>query len=120
METADLSSRRTFLGVAVVRGMGPVSAAYAGKETMSYHQTTRALYREAALTPRRTAYDTLHAMDYLEYAYLQSGQDAKAREAVRRVRPDRDRSYIDRRWHRHATRRVGRPSSIRSLVRAIP
>jgi hypothetical protein len=24
-----------------------------------------------------TAYDALHAMDYLEYAYLQSGQDAK-------------------------------------------
>src|SRR5205823_14723610 len=25
-----------------------------------------------------TAFDALHAMDYLEYAYLQTGQDAKA------------------------------------------
>src|SRR5260370_2358371 len=29
-----------------------------------------------------TAFDALHAMDYLEYAYLQTGQDAKARELV--------------------------------------
>ncbi len=28
--------------------------------------------------PGATAFDALHAMDYLEYAYLQSGQDAKA------------------------------------------
>ena len=27
-----------------------------------------------------TAFDALHAMDYLEYAYLQTGQDEKARE----------------------------------------
>ena len=32
--------------------------------------------------PGATAYDDLHAMDYLEYAYLQSGQDAKARGVV--------------------------------------
>src|SRR5437660_8992954 len=29
-----------------------------------------------------TAFDALHAMDYLEYAYLQTGQDAKAQELV--------------------------------------
>jgi hypothetical protein len=29
--------------------------------------------------PGATAYEGLHAMDYLEYAYLQTGQDAKAR-----------------------------------------
>jgi hypothetical protein len=28
--------------------------------------------------PGATAFDALHAMDYLEYAYLQTGQDAKA------------------------------------------
>ncbi len=32
-----------------------------------------------------TAFDALHAMDYLEYAYLQTGQDAKARELVDNV-----------------------------------
>ena len=32
-----------------------------------------------------TAFETLHAMDYLEYAYLQTGQDAKARELVDNV-----------------------------------
>jgi tetratricopeptide (TPR) repeat protein len=35
--------------------------------------------------PGATAFDALHAMDYLEYAYLQSGQDAKAREVADRV-----------------------------------
>ena len=35
--------------------------------------------------PGATAFDALHAMDYLEYAYLQSGQDAKAREIVENV-----------------------------------
>jgi hypothetical protein len=29
-----------------------------------------------------TAFDALHAMDYLEYAYLQTGQDAKAQQLV--------------------------------------
>jgi hypothetical protein len=32
-----------------------------------------------------TAFDALHAMDYLEYAYLQTGQDTKARELVDQV-----------------------------------
>jgi hypothetical protein len=32
--------------------------------------------------PGTTAFDALHAMDYLEYAYLQSGQDAKASEVA--------------------------------------
>src|SRR5712671_3827490 len=32
--------------------------------------------------PRATAFDDLHARDYLEYAYRQTGQDAKARELV--------------------------------------
>jgi hypothetical protein len=32
-----------------------------------------------------TAFDALHAMDYLEYAYLQTGQDAKAREIADKV-----------------------------------
>jgi hypothetical protein len=32
--------------------------------------------------PGATAFDALHAMDYLEYAYLQTGQDAKARAVV--------------------------------------
>ncbi len=35
--------------------------------------------------PGATAFDALHAMDYLEYAYLQTGQDAKAREVVEKV-----------------------------------
>lgn len=32
--------------------------------------------------PGAAAFDALHAMDYLEYAYLQTGQDEKAREVV--------------------------------------
>jgi hypothetical protein len=36
----------------------------------------------AKTQPGATAFDALHAMDYLEYAYLQSGQDAKARAIV--------------------------------------
>ena len=32
--------------------------------------------------PGATSYDGLHAMDYLEYAYLQTGQDASARAIV--------------------------------------
>jgi len=35
--------------------------------------------------PGATAFDALHAMDYLEYAYLQIGQDAKAHELVNQV-----------------------------------
>src|SRR5262245_39334750 len=36
----------------------------------------------AKTQPGATAFDALHAMDYLEYAYLQSGQDAKAQAIV--------------------------------------
>src|SRR5262245_332305 len=36
----------------------------------------------AKTQPGAMAFDALHAMDYLEYAYLQSGQDAKARAIV--------------------------------------
>src|SRR5437764_4484019 len=39
----------------------------------------------AGTLPGATAFDALHAMDYLEYAYLQTGQDAKARELVDNV-----------------------------------
>jgi hypothetical protein len=35
--------------------------------------------------PGATSFNALHAMDYLEYAYLQTGQDAKARELVEGV-----------------------------------
>jgi tetratricopeptide (TPR) repeat protein len=35
--------------------------------------------------PGTTPFEALHAMDYLEYAYLQSGQDAKAREVADQV-----------------------------------
>jgi tetratricopeptide (TPR) repeat protein len=35
--------------------------------------------------PGATSFDDLHAMDYLEYAYLQTGRDAPAREIVNRV-----------------------------------
>jgi len=36
----------------------------------------------ARTNPGATAFDALHAWDYLEYAYLQTGQDAKAGEMV--------------------------------------
>lgn len=36
----------------------------------------------ARTRPGATAFDGLHAMDYLEYAYLQTGQDARARALV--------------------------------------
>ncbi|HET7786356.1 MAG TPA: hypothetical protein VFL36_10315 [Myxococcales bacterium] len=35
--------------------------------------------------PGATAFDAMHAMDYLEYAYLQTGQDAKARDVAETV-----------------------------------
>jgi tetratricopeptide (TPR) repeat protein len=35
--------------------------------------------------PGATSFNALHAMDYLEYAYLQTGQDAKARDQVEQV-----------------------------------
>jgi tetratricopeptide (TPR) repeat protein len=43
---------------------------------------------EASMTrthPGATAFDALHAMDYLEYAYLQTGQDRKASEIADKV-----------------------------------
>src|SRR6266853_7053581 len=39
----------------------------------------------AKTKPGATAFDALHATDYMEYAYLQTGQDAKARELVDNV-----------------------------------
>lgn len=43
-----------------------------------------AAVRNRALYPTASSFDELHALDYLEYAYLQTGQDAKASEiAVR-------------------------------------
>lgn len=41
--------------------------------------------RLAVISPGATSFDALHAWDYLEYAYLQSGQDAKARELAEQV-----------------------------------
>ena len=38
--------------------------------------------RVARSHPGATAFDAMHAYDYLEYAYLQLGQDAKAREVL--------------------------------------
>ena len=35
--------------------------------------------------PGATSRDAMHAMDYLEYAYIQTGRDAKAREVVEKV-----------------------------------
>ena len=40
----------------------------------------------ARLHPGRTSFDELHALDYLEYAYLQAGRDAEAAEVLARVR----------------------------------
>jgi tetratricopeptide (TPR) repeat protein len=39
----------------------------------------------ARLHPGASSFDALHALDYLEYAYLQTGQDAKAREVLERA-----------------------------------
>jgi hypothetical protein len=40
--------------------------------------------------PGATAFDELHALDYLEYAYLQTGRDAEARGVVDRLRAVKD------------------------------
>ena len=40
----------------------------------------------ARLHPGATAFDELHALDYLEYAYLQAGRDAEATRVVEKVR----------------------------------
>jgi tetratricopeptide (TPR) repeat protein len=39
----------------------------------------------AKLHPGAAAFDSLHALDYLEYAYLQTGQDAKAKAVLERA-----------------------------------
>jgi tetratricopeptide (TPR) repeat protein len=39
----------------------------------------------ARTNPGATAFDALHAMDYLEYAYLQTGRDAEARAVMERA-----------------------------------
>lgn len=53
-------------------------------ESIQSNLASSAVAREwiAKSKPGATSYDDLHAMDYLEYAYLQSGQDAKARAVV--------------------------------------
>jgi tetratricopeptide (TPR) repeat protein len=38
------------------------------------------------MQPGANSFDELHALDYLEYAFLQEGQDQKAREVVERMR----------------------------------
>jgi tetratricopeptide (TPR) repeat protein len=39
----------------------------------------------AKMHPGAAAFDSLHALDYLEYAYLQTGQDAKAKAVLDRA-----------------------------------
>jgi tetratricopeptide (TPR) repeat protein len=39
----------------------------------------------AKTNPNATAFDALHAMDYLEYAYLQTGQDTRAKELADQI-----------------------------------
>src|SRR5262249_24187885 len=46
-------------------------------ESIEWNLESARVSRQLA-TPGTTAYEGLHAMDYLEYAYLQIGQDAKA------------------------------------------
>jgi hypothetical protein len=50
------------------------------QESIESNLASAAVSREwvARTHPGATAYEGLHAMDYLEYAYLQTGQDAKA------------------------------------------
>ena len=61
----------------------------------------------AGTRPGATAFDALHAMDYLEYAYLQTGQDAKA-QAVADDAAKEDGSLSDdlRRTASYLTMRV--------------
>lgn len=44
-----------------------------------------AAHRSRGLYPESAAFDELHALDYLEYAYLQTGQDGEAKAIVDRV-----------------------------------
>ena len=39
----------------------------------------------AHMHPGAASFDTMHALDYLEYAYLQTGQDAKAKAVLERA-----------------------------------
>jgi len=57
------------------------------KESIESNLASEQTAREwvARTHPGATAFDALHATDYLEYAYLQTGQDAKARELVDNV-----------------------------------
>jgi hypothetical protein len=57
-------------------GMWPESS----ESNLASAQTAQAWL--AKTQPGALSFDALHAMDYLEYAYLQSGQDAKARAIV--------------------------------------
>jgi len=54
------------------------------QESIESNLAAAAVSREWAARrhPGSVAYEGLHAMDYLEYAYLQTGQDAKARALV--------------------------------------
>jgi len=56
----------------------------------------RSAHTEAARSPsQQRAHDQLHAMDYLVYAYLQMGQDAKAQAVIDEIA-----------WHRRLRRDV--------------
>jgi len=46
------------------------------------HSATVATRRIATSHPGAAAFDAFHAMDYLEYAYLQQGKDAEARKIL--------------------------------------
>jgi hypothetical protein len=54
------------------------------QESIESNLASAAVSREwiARTHPGSTAYEGLHAMDYLEYAYLQTGQDARAHALV--------------------------------------
>ena len=56
-------------------------------ESIQSNLASRAAARErmARLHPGATSYEDLHAQDYLAYAYLQGGQDAKARAVLDEV-----------------------------------
>src|SRR5205085_9073226 len=48
--------------------------------------SAEAARRMVARHPGATAFDELHALDYLEYAYLQAGRDADATAVLDRIR----------------------------------
>ncbi len=59
-------------------GLWPESIA-SNLDSAASAQATRAFY------PIASSFDELHALDYLEYAYLQTGQDGLAREIAERA-----------------------------------